>query len=193
MHRIFLIAGLFLLPALAPAQVTINQAALVQLAGIQPAAPVIASPPPPPVRHIIHHHRLILAIAKPAPPPVLPAVVHPKPVPSGVVPAPKPVPVVVHPPPPIALTFAPGSADLPAGTTSALKPYCSATTRIGINARAPGDASDPSIAMRLSLARAFAVRDALVACGVPSQNILPRALGTIPGANEDETLLGTAP
>jgi hypothetical protein len=145
------------------------------------------------VRHIIHHHRLILAIAKPAPPPVLPAVVHPKPVPSGVVPAPKPVPFVVHPPPPIALTFAPGSADLPAGTTSALKPYCSATTRIGINARAPGDASDPSIAMRLSLARAFAVRDALVACGVPSQNILPRALGTIPGANEDETLLGTAP
>ena len=44
--------------------------------------------------------------------------------------------------------------------------------------------------MRLSLARALAVRDALVACGVPSQNILPRALGAVPGQNEDETVLG---
>jgi len=191
--RIFLIAGLFLLPALAPAQVTINPAALVQLAGIQPAAPVIPSPPPPPIPHIVHHHRLILAIAHATPPPILPAVIHPKPIPHGVEPAPKPVLVVVHPPPPIALTFAPGSANLPANAAAALKPYCTATTRIGINARAPGDASDPSIAMRLSLARAFAVRDALIACGVPSQNILPRALGTIPGANEDQTVLGTAP
>jgi len=183
-----LIAAALLLPNLAHAQVVVNPAALAQLAGVPPPTPVavMAPAPPPPPRHFYHHHRIILAVAHVAPP----TIARPKPAP-----APMPVPVVARPAPlkPIALTFAPGSAALPAGATTAIKPYCHPAARLGILARAPGDASDPSIAMRLSLARAFAVRDALVACGVPAQNIIPRALGTVPGQNEDQTLLGTAP
>jgi hypothetical protein len=74
-----------------------------------------------------------------------------------------------------------------------LKFYCSAHGEIGIDAYAPGSATDPSVAMRLSLARALAVRDVLVKCGVPVQSILPRALGAAPGRNEDETVVGAAP
>jgi len=45
--------------------------------------------------------------------------------------------------------------------------------------------------MRLSLARALTVQAALTACGVPPQNILPRAQGAVPGQNEDEAVIGS--
>ena len=41
--------------------------------------------------------------------------------------------------------------------------------------------------MRLSLARALAIRATLSACGVAPQNILPRALGAAPGGANDIT------
>jgi hypothetical protein len=108
--------------------------------------------------------------------------------PAPVLGAHTPQPVVT--PQALVVDFAPGSASLPAGTGAALKPFCEAHGVIGIDARAPADPSDPSIAMRLSLARALALRDALSSCGVASQNILPRALGSVPGKNEDEAVLG---
>jgi hypothetical protein len=146
------------------------------------------------VHHALHHHNIIVAVAKPLPPAPVAATVRvaPPPLPAAKAPAaPKAAPAL--PPPPLAasLIFAAGSSGLPANAAAALKPFCKSTELINIAARAPGDPSDPSIAMRLSLARALAVRDALAACGVPAQNILPRALGTVPGQNEDETVLGT--
>jgi hypothetical protein len=47
--------------------------------------------------------------------------------------------------------------------------------------------------MRLSMARAFAVRDALTACGLPSIRIIPRADGSVAGQDEDVTKVSTSP
>lgn len=88
------------------------------------------------------------------------------------------------------IKFAPGSAALPAGAAASLNPFCQSPGIISIDARAPADPADASGAMRLSLARALALRDALTACGVASANIIPRALGAVPGQDDDETLLG---
>ncbi len=187
-----------LLPSLAQAQVTVNPAALAQLAGIAPPPPaqVVAPVAPPVHRHVVHHHRLEMAVVKPAPvAKAIPVVAKPAPVAAAVAvpPAPSlaaPAPKPVAPPHALTVDFAPGSAALPAGTGAALKPFCESGGVISIDARAPADPNDPSVAMRLSLARAFALRDALTSCGVPSQNILPRALGNVAGQNEDETVLG---
>ncbi len=200
-----------LLPSLAAAQVKVNPAALAQLAGIAPARPAAvaaAKPVSPPSRRVIHAVKP--APLKPLAPPAAPAPAKPisaKPTPAKPTPAaPTPAkPAVAVPPAPalgtqapapvatpqaLVVAFAPGSATLPAGTTAALKPFCETRGVIGIDARAPADPSDPSLAMRLSLARALALRDALTSCGVASQNILPRALGSVPGKNDDEAVLG---
>ena len=195
-----------LLPSLSAAQVKINPAALAQLAGIAPARPAAvaaAKPVSPPSRRVIHAVKP--APLKPLAPPAAPAPAKPisaKPTPAEPMPA---KPAVAVPPAPalgtqapapmatpqaLVVAFAPGSATLPAGTTAALKPFCETRGVIGIDARAPADPSDPSLAMRLSLARALALRDALTSCGVASQNILPRALGSVPGKNDDEAVLG---
>ncbi len=179
---------LVLSPALAVAQVKVNQAALLQLAGISMPAPVMNRPEPTASlrrvvhRHrIIHHHGVTIAVAKPVPVPV--------PVVARVSP-PLP-PVVKHVPlAPLEFKFPVGSAALPASAATALKPFCVSKTPVGINARAPGDPSDPSIAMRLSLSRARAVRDALVACGVAPADVIPRALGSVPGQDENEAVVG---
>ena len=121
----------------------------------------------------------------PAPVPVAARIVAP--------PAPKPAPAAPKPMAPVSLVFAPGSSTLPGNAAAALKPFCTAMGQIAIDARAPADPSDPSAAMRLSLARAFTVRDALTACGVPGSRILPRADGDVPGQNEDETVVGGGP
>ena len=190
-----------LLPSLAAAQVKVNPAALAQLAGIAPARPaavVAAKPVSPPPRRVVHAVKP--APLKPLAPPAAPTPAAPmpaKPMPAkpavAVPPAPAlgtqaPAPVAT--PQALVVAFAPGSATLPAGTTAALKPFCETRGVIGIDARAPADPSDPSLAMRLSLARALALRDALTSCGVASQNILPRALGSVPGKNDDEAVLG---
>jgi hypothetical protein len=183
-------ALLCLVPALACAQVVVNQAALDQLAGIQPKpVAVVEDVPPPVVHHVVHHvvHKtpapVTVAVAKPAAPPA-PVPVVAKPV------APKPA----APPPAVSVHFAGGSSDLPAGAAAALQPFCAdKTARVVINAAAPGDPSDLSAAMRLSMQRAFAVQAALTGCGVPVTNILPRALGSAGGKNLDTTQVTATP
>jgi hypothetical protein len=67
-----------------------------------------------------------------------------------------------------------------------LKPFCAHSGGlITIDAYAPADPADPSSAARLSMSRAFAIRDALAACGIASSNILPRANGAAKTANPD--------
>jgi hypothetical protein len=188
--HVLLLAGLVILAApCADAQVTVNAAALQQLAGIAPApAPApAAAPAPAPAPHIAHHHQSPpQAPAKPALPVPVPAVAKvtaPPPAPPAAVPvAPKPLA-------PVRLTFAPGSDDLPPNAAAALKPFCHEGGMISIDAHAPANPADASAAMRLSLYRALAVKNALAACGVPAQNIVPRAMGATPGQANDQTIV----
>jgi hypothetical protein len=180
------IGFLCLLPALgaavpARAQVLINPAALVQLAGVAPQA-ATASPPRPAT------HRSIRRIARRPTPPVVAAVARSAPpAPTPVVARPPPKPVVIA---PVALRFAAGSAALPGNAAAALRQICTQSGGfVAVDATAPGDPSDPSVAMRLSLARALAVRDALTACGIPGTRILPRALGDLPGRDDNAALV----
>jgi hypothetical protein len=202
-----ILAGLVVATPSAWAQVTINQAALDQLAGIPPV--VITAPPvlrqaPHKVtyRPVVHHHvaaspTILASSSMPKPVPL------PKAAPSApiaepvvakpVVPmsaAPKPVP----PPANVEVVFAAGAADLPPGTSAELKAFCAKPAPAGfitIDAYAAADPNDPSVAPRLSLSRAFALRDALVACGVPSASIIPRADGV--GKNPDIAQVSVAP
>ncbi len=225
---------LFIAAALATgpawAQVVVNQAALDQLAGIEPAP--LVSVPVAPVRPIMRRHAVRRLAAKPAaaqrlalatvPPPLpqltlgppdLPAAHGAKPAPTpdmtpppAIKPAPAvapaPIPAVARPavtatpaaPLPRAdIRFAGGSAALPASAKAALAALCRQPGMVVVDALAPADASDPSAAMRLSMSRAFAVRDALAACGVPATHILPRALGPIAGHDPDVTLVRVSP
>jgi hypothetical protein len=181
--------------------VTINPAALDQLAGIPPV--VITAPPvlrqaPRRVtyRPVVHHHvtespTLLAGPAMPKP------VAMPKAAPAG--PIAEPVvarPVAPKPAPPanVDIVFAAGAADLPPGTSATLKAFCAKPTPSGfitIDAYAAAEPNDPSAAPRLSLSRAFALRDALVACGVPSASIIPRADGV--GKNPDIAQVSVAP
>jgi hypothetical protein len=192
--QLFVLAGsLVLTPACALAQVTVNSAALQQLAGIVPP-PAVVTTMAAPMHHWTHH--AVPAPAKPAAPvqqataQVTTHVIH---VPGPPAPAPK-LPASPAPPMPpanVTLIFATGSSNLSPTAIEALKPFCTSHGVVSVNARAPAVASDPSAAMRLSLARAFAVKDALTACGVPPQNILPRAQGAVPGQNENITVIGS--
>jgi hypothetical protein len=179
---------------LANAQVVVNRAALDQLAGITAVPAAVAAPVKPVVvrdiaRRVVVRKTVIVAVAKPAAPvaavPVVAKPVVPVVVPQAARP-PAPAPVA-------ALKFAGGVADLPSGAAAALKPFCSASGMVVITALAPADPSDRSAALRLSMNRAFAVRDALTACGVPSSHILPRALGSVDGQDEDVTKISIAP
>ncbi len=181
------------LPALAHAQVIVNQAALAQLAGITAAPAAVAPPAPPPVVHHFVRHWVVVrrtgtvTVVKPKAmvvPVVAKPVAPPPPKPKHTPPAPPPVAV---------LRFASGASVLPAGAAAALKPFCTAPGMVMIDALAPGDPSDMSDAMRLSMARAFAVRDALTACGVPSARIIPRAAGSAAGQDGDVTKVSAAP
>jgi hypothetical protein len=187
-NRTLTITALLLLPALAAAQVSVNPAALIQLAGIAPPAAPVPVPKPIPAPRHVRHLLVRLAVRPPAP---KPAPIIAAPIPPAAIPA---VARVAAPKPlaPVTLVFASGSATLPASAGGALKPFCTATAPIFINAHANGDPSDPSVAMRLSLARAFAIRNALTACGLPSTAIIPRALGTVPGQDNDATELAPA-
>ena len=195
-----LIVTFVLCPALAVAQVSINPAALEQLAGIAPASPVVTAPARvQPAHRVVHRH--VVAAAQSLPLPPAPPGTFPcagsgrgthrtaagrKARCASDTPRTQPPPL----PGPATLIFAAGSSALPPNAAAAIKPFCNVNRTIAIEAHAPGDPSDPSIAMRLSLARAMAIRDALTACGVASQNILPEALGSVPGQNEDQTVLG---
>ncbi len=157
-----------------------NPNALDQLNGAPPPIPSAPAPvEPPPKLKPAHHH-----IAKSVP---LKPAHSPAPAPTAAKPStPPPVPVI-KPLPPAIITFALGSAALPPAAAQILKPYCTATRQIVIDAYAPGPAADPSIALRLAFNRAFAVQAALTACGVPATGIIPRALGAVPGQDTATT------
>jgi hypothetical protein len=80
-------------------------------------------------------------------------------------------------PAPVVIDFAAGGSDLPGNVAASLKPVCTHGGVVTIDAYAAADPSDPSQAARLSMSRAFALRDALTACGVAPANIIPRANG----------------
>ncbi len=185
--KIFLLLAVCLSPLPAWCQVFVNQAALAQLAGVVAPAPAAAVAPvsKPAVRHVFHR-KLAVVAAKP------PVVVVPVPVVAKpAVPVPKPTPL-----PPVMLRFAADSADLPENAAAALQPVCG-RAKVGgvvaIDAYAPGSASDPSVAMRLSLSRALAVRDALAACGVPAARLVPRADGNAAGKDSSAAQVSVTP
>lgn len=191
-----LVFFLGILPASAPAQVVINQAALEQLAGISPPVTYVPAPEvaPAAVKPKVHH-----VAHKAAPPKPELVIARPETGPA----APSAVPVVARPAPPklvavppVVLNFGAGSTSLPANAAAALKPVCSHAMPdgiVGIDAYAAGAGTDPSAPMRLSLGRAFAVRDALTACGIPAANIVPRANGAASGANANTARITVTP
>lgn len=80
------------------------------------------------------------------------------------------------------LTFASGESVLKPDSTASIKELAAAApsgdqTTFNVLAYAPGAPDDPSTARRVSLARAMAVRGALVADGIASARIFVRALG----------------
>jgi hypothetical protein len=201
--RIFFVLLIFALPALARAQVIVHQAALDQLAGVSP--PVVL----PAVSHRIMHkpashsarvvkrvHVVVasdavkpaISIAPPEPPvasklakPYVPLPPTSPPVKQAVA---RPAPALPALPGAVVLRFGEAASDLPGGAAAALAPVCkagAAGNMVAIDAYAPPDVNDPSSAMRLSLSRALAVRDALTACGVPATHIFPRADGAAAG------------
>lgn len=97
------------------------------------------------------------------------------------------------------LTFDAAATDLSAASMDAIRRYIGAapnrdTATFNVLAYAAGKADDPSVARRLSLSRALAVRTALIAEGVASSRILVRALGAQaaggPPDRVDVSLLG---
>ncbi len=157
-----------------------------------PAAVPATVPPPVPNNQ---------AAAAPTPPPPAPAPAPalPEQVPetASVSPIAPPVATAPPPPPPVSaqattaaaptpaglrLTFAEGQSDLSPDSAASIKQFAAAaptaaSATFNVQAYAPGAKDDPSSARRLSLARAMAVRSALVADGVASARIFVRALG----------------
>ncbi|HVZ10622.1 OmpA family protein [Rhodopila sp.] len=109
------------------------------------------------------------------------------------------------------LLFGAGSADLSPDSAASLKQLASGagkadSTTFNVLAYAAGSKDDPSTARRLSLARAMAVRSALIGGGVPSARIYVRALGneagkgpvdrvdvSVMGGNADSAPAGSMP
>jgi outer membrane protein OmpA-like peptidoglycan-associated protein len=81
------------------------------------------------------------------------------------------------------ITFGPGLSSLSPATAQVLRDVARglpAQASLTISAFAPGSPEDPSVARRLSLARALATRGVLIAEGIASPRILVRALGAGP-------------
>ncbi len=195
MRVCFILAvALLLLPAVGRAQVYVNQAALDQLAGIEKPVMVPVAPQPAPARRVVYRPH-VKTVVKPvaslqvASAAVVPKVVAPV---KPVAPTAPVVPAVVRPAykGPVTIKFQPGSDVLPPGAAAALVGVCGLTVPVTVDARAADDAADPSAALRLSLARALAVKTALTGCGVPATRVLPRALGDVAGADENAVTVG---
>ncbi len=195
MRVCFILAvALLLLPAVGRAQVYVNQAALDQLAGIETPVMVPVAPQPAPARRVVYRPHVKPVVKPVAPVQVASAAVVPKvvaPV-KPVAPTAPVVPAVVRPAykGPVTIKFQPGSDALPPGAAALLVGVCGLTVPVTVDARAADDAADPSAALRLSLARALAVKTALTGCGVPATRVLPRALGDVAGADENAVTVG---
>jgi hypothetical protein len=191
--QFFFALGIFVLPGFAQAQVIVHQAALDQLAGVAPPAvshPVEHKPAARPRLRARRIHAVvvpaavavkpIIVTAPPNSPPAAPYVPAPPVAPPVQVAVAKPAPVPPARPGAVVLHFGAGAADVPGNAAVALQPLCAAAKSDGfvaIDAYAPADKADPSAAMRLSLSRAFAVREVLIKCGLPLARLIPRADG----------------
>ncbi|HTB47470.1 MAG TPA: OmpA family protein [Acetobacteraceae bacterium] len=161
------------------------------LATAQPTAPAPApAAPAPPAASQAAPPAATIPVAPPAVASLTP-----------IQPPPAPVNAAPPPPPPIdanaattaaatqaglRLTFATGQSDLSPGSADSIKHLVQTAppgdnTTFNVLAYASGEPDDPSVARRLSLARAIAVRDVLLVDGVPSSHIYLRALGSQPG------------
>jgi outer membrane protein OmpA-like peptidoglycan-associated protein len=142
------------------------------------------------------------ATAAPAPPAAtLPTTVPPTIALAPIAPPPATAPAAPPPPPPVSdsatsaatatgtglrVTFGTGESDLSPASATAIHALVQAapsgdTTSFNVVAYAAGTREDPSTARRLSLARALAVRSALIADGIGSARIYVRALGAATG------------
>lgn len=148
----------------------------------QPTAGATPRPPEPPPATLPTAPPDTIALAPVAPPPVA-------------------QPVAPPPPPPISdsaataatstgtglrVSFGAGQADLSPASAEAIKNIVQSapmgdSTSFNVVAYAAGTPEDPSTARRVSLARALAVRSALMADGVGSSHIYVRALGAAGG------------
>jgi outer membrane protein OmpA-like peptidoglycan-associated protein len=171
----------------------------------QQAAPAAPPPPPAPTMPdapiappVIPPASPAPAVEAPAAPPPLMPLAPPGP---PVIPPPVAVPTRPAPPPPVIeivpgapggaartgdgwrITFGPGLSALSPATAQALRDVARglpAQASLTISAFAPGSPEDPSVARRLSLARALATRGVLIAEGIASPRIVVRALGASP-------------
>lgn len=192
-------------PTCAHAQVRVDPSALQQLQGLPSTPPVppsarqaVVQPSPPPlVWHPAHHKPELPVVSPPVNPPKLATQSSPPPSPPIHAPTQSPTPnVTLHNrvwPPAAKIDFAPNSAILPPNAISTIKHFCTNNNRITIVARAPIIPGNPGVAMQLSMERAFAIRAALISCGVPAQNIIPQSTGGVSGANNNEAVIGGPP
>jgi outer membrane protein OmpA-like peptidoglycan-associated protein len=91
----------------------------------------------------------------------------------------------------LTVTFGADGAELNPGSADAIKNFAQSVPQsdavsFNVLAYSHGQAQDPSSARRLSLARALAVRSALMAAGVPSTRIYVRALGSDSGSGSPD-------
>lgn len=143
-----------------------------------PTAPAQPAPPP--------------ATIGAAPPPVaeIPPVQAPAPPANAAPPAPPPIAAnaattAAATPAGLRLTFSKDQSDLSPDSVTSIKQFVQSaphtdTITYNVLAYATGDPDDPSVARRMSLSRAIAVRSALMADGVSSSRIYLRALGSQP-------------
>jgi outer membrane protein OmpA-like peptidoglycan-associated protein len=198
MRPLLTLSALLLLSAVpALAQVTVDLHALQALPERHGASGTIRQATAPPSRVASAPPAAAAVAAPPASAPAAPQPALPDSAPqtASVTPvAPRPVP---PPPPPVAdnaattaaatgaglrLSFAPGQSDLSPDSAASIKTLTATapngdSVTFNVMAYAPGAPDDPSTARRVSLARAMAVRTALVTDGVPSARIFVRALG----------------
>ena len=150
------------------------------------AAPVIPPAAPAPAVEAPAAPLPLMPLAPPGPPLIPPAIS----VPTRPAPPPPVIEIVAGAPGGAArtdegwrITFGPGLSALSPATAQVLRDVgrsLPAQASIIIAAFAPGSPEDPSVARRLSLARALATRGVLIAEGVASPRIVVRALGASP-------------
>jgi outer membrane protein OmpA-like peptidoglycan-associated protein len=196
---LLIVALLSVTPPTAHAQVTVDLRALNALpaAPAPVARPASSRPAPPPAQHPAAAAAAVPSVAaqplQPALPEATPAVAALPPV------APSPAPATAPPPPPpvsataataakpvnsgMQVTFAGEQVELSPGSVTAINTLVAAVANrdaatFNVVGYARGKSDDPSTARRVSLARALAVRGALMADGVTSSHIYVRALGT---------------
>lgn len=190
MRRMGVMIGLGLLLACGAAsgQIVVNQQALRQLSG-KPLIhkPIVRRPfVRRPVRPLVRRPVVVRPLPLPPPPPPVRVVVAPPP--------PKPPP-----PPPRALTllYPRVAVGLDGGQSKALTAFIGAKLNTAahfiVQATAPGVASDPTVARRMSLNRGLAVRAVLRRAGVASDHIIVQALGDPAGIAPDHVTLTEIP